>query len=66
MVVLRTTTIYVPYFLLATLFSGQPTIPLTRALELDREVDDMSEIVDLWETPVEKTNYMIAGWRQWA
>lgn len=26
----------------------------------------MNEIVDLWETPVEKENYMIAGWRQWA
>ncbi|MFO7918958.1 MAG: PAC2 family protein [Anaerolineae bacterium] len=26
----------------------------------------MNEIVDLWETPVGKDNYMIAGWRQWA
>ena len=26
----------------------------------------MNEIVDLWETPAEKENYMIAGWRQWA
>lgn len=26
----------------------------------------MDDLVDLWETPVERDNYMIAGWQQWA
>ncbi len=26
----------------------------------------MDELVDLWETPLEHENYMIAGWEQWA
>jgi proteasome assembly chaperone (PAC2) family protein len=26
----------------------------------------MDELVELWETPLDKDNYMIAGWEQWA
>jgi proteasome assembly chaperone (PAC2) family protein len=26
----------------------------------------MDDLVDLWETPVDKDNYMIVGWQQWA
>ncbi|HHX63874.1 MAG TPA: PAC2 family protein, partial [Chloroflexi bacterium] len=26
----------------------------------------MDELVELWETPLDKDNYMIAGWDQWA
>ena len=26
----------------------------------------MTELINLWEKPLAKENYMIVGWRQWA